>query len=123
MQIISQQSLYENRSTRIENRRRRSHPIARLFKRRIVTFLTSVKRWIEAERAARKAIAELAEMDDHMLRDLGLQRNAIESWVRQRPKLGTDDAPPFSNDTCAIHPVLPHSTASSNANSSPFASS
>jgi len=44
--------------------------------------MTKVKRTIEAELAIRRAMTELAEMDDHMLRDLGLHRSDIEGRLR-----------------------------------------
>jgi uncharacterized protein YjiS (DUF1127 family) len=39
------------------------------------------KRWAD-EAKIRKAIRELEELDDHALKDIGLQRGAIESQVR-----------------------------------------
>jgi uncharacterized protein YjiS (DUF1127 family) len=99
MEMHSRQSLDEIHGINLERRRRRSRPIARLLVTRIFEFLTRVKRAIEAELAARQAITELASMNDHMLRDLGISRCEIENAVRRpRAKVGTDDTPVFLND-------------------------
>jgi uncharacterized protein YjiS (DUF1127 family) len=99
MEMHSRQSLYEIHGISLERRRRRSRLVARLLVTRIFEFLATVKRAIEAELAARQAIAELASMNDHMLRDLGISRCEIENAVRRpREKIGTDDTPVFLND-------------------------
>ncbi len=55
-----------------------------------------MKTAIEAELAARQAATELASMNDHMLRDLGISRCEIENAVRRpRAKVGTDKTPFF----------------------------
>ena len=51
---------------------------------RVLAFLKRMKTAIEAELAARQAIAELASMSDYMLRDLGISRSEIENAVRRR---------------------------------------
>ena len=97
MEMHSRLSLYEIHGITFE--RRRSRLIARLLVTRIFEFLARVKRAIEAELAARQAITELASMNDHMLRDLGISRSEIEDAVRWPPaKVGTDDTPVFLND-------------------------
>lgn len=103
----SRQSLYEIHGISIERRRRRSRVVPRLLIARIVAFMANVKRTIKAELAIRRAMAELAEMDDYMLRDLGLHRGEIEGRLRrQQADVGTDDASVFSNTT-ACSPDLP----------------
>src|SRR5258708_1451868 len=82
MEMHSRQSLYEIHGISLERRRRRSRLIARLLVTRVFEFLARVKRAIETELAARQAIAELASMNDHMLRDLGISRCEIENAVR-----------------------------------------
>jgi uncharacterized protein YjiS (DUF1127 family) len=47
---------------------------------------------LKTELRARRAAAELAAMDDHMLRDIGISRSEIEHMVRQSPAAGR--APP-----------------------------
>ena len=74
MEMHSRQSLYEIHGISPERRRRRSRLTARLLIARIVSFLTGVKRAIETELTVRRAMTELAKMDDHMLRDLGIHR-------------------------------------------------
>jgi uncharacterized protein YjiS (DUF1127 family) len=82
MEMHSQASLYQIHGI-VVRRRGRSRPIVRRLVARILAFMTIVKRAIEAELAARQAMAELAEMDDRMLRDLGLSRREIENRVRR----------------------------------------
>jgi uncharacterized protein YjiS (DUF1127 family) len=107
MEMHSRQSLYEIHGISPE-RRRRSRLIARLLIAQIVAFLTGVKRTIEAELKIRRAMTELAEMDDHMLRDLGIHRGEIEHRLRaQRADVGTTDASVFSNTTANSYPDLP----------------
>jgi uncharacterized protein YjiS (DUF1127 family) len=66
-------------------------PIA-LLMMRIIRFPARLKRAIETELAVRQAIAELSQMNDHMLRDLGITRIDIENAVR-RPgvRFGADE--------------------------------
>ena len=56
--------------------------IALLFTR-IVKLFTRLKRAIETELAVRHAITELNELNDYMLRDLGIARGEIEHVVRR----------------------------------------
>ena len=108
MEMHSRQSLYEIHGISIEWRRRRPRLVARLLTARIAAFMTKVKRTIEAELAIRRAMTELPEMDDYMLRDLGLHRSDIEGRLRrQRANVGTDDASFASNTTARSHPHLP----------------
>ena len=106
MEMHSRQSFYDIHGISIE--RRRPRLVARLLTARIAAFMTKVKRTIQAELAIRRAMTELAEMDDHMLRDLGLHRSDIEGRLRpQRVNAGTDNASVFSNTTARSHPDLP----------------
>jgi len=82
MEMHSKASLYEIHGI-VVRRRGRSRPIVRRLVARILAFVTIVKRAIEAELAARQAMADLAEMDDRMLRDLGVSRSEIENRVRR----------------------------------------
>ena len=67
-----------------------------------------MKTAIEAELAARHAIEELASMNDHMLRDLGITRGEIESTVRRsRASIGMDYGPLLSNGIGQGDPALP----------------
>ena len=82
MEMHSQASLYEIHGI-VVRRGGRSRPIVRRIVARILAFVAIVKRAIGAELAARQAMADLAEMDDRMLRDLGLSRSEIENRVRR----------------------------------------
>jgi uncharacterized protein YjiS (DUF1127 family) len=83
MEMHSRQSLSEIHGISVARRLRSRRPsIARLAMARILAFLKAIGTAIKAELAARRAIAELASMDDHMLRDLGISRSEIESAVR-----------------------------------------
>jgi len=107
MEMHSRHSLYEIHGISIERRRPRSRLAARLIAR-TVAFMQKVKRTIEAELKIRRAMAELAKMDDHMLRDLGIHRGEIEDRLRaQRADAGTNNASVFSNTTANSHPDLP----------------
>jgi uncharacterized protein YjiS (DUF1127 family) len=78
--------------------RRQSAPgrIARGAIARFLAVLKAIKAAIEAELATRQAFAELASMNDHMLRDLGITPDEIEGTVRRsRTSIGTDNAIPL----------------------------
>jgi hypothetical protein len=110
MELHSRQSLYEIHgiSDAPARRRKRRRPLARLAIARVLAVLKSMKAAIEAELAARYANTELASMNDHMLRDLGITRSDIGDAVRgSRANAGTDGAPFLSNETGQSYPVLP----------------
>jgi uncharacterized protein YjiS (DUF1127 family) len=98
MEMHSRESLYEIHGLSPERRRRRSRltarVVARSLARRIAAFLTKVMRAIESELAIRRAMTELAEMDNRMLRDLGISRSEIQGLLRRpRVDVGPDDVP------------------------------
>ena len=109
MEMHSQRSLYEIHGISAPLRRRsRREGIARRAITWLLAILTRMKAAIQAELAVRRAIEELAGMNDHMLRDLGLTRGEIEGVVRwPRANVGTDDGPMLSNDTGQNYPALP----------------
>ena len=82
MEMHSKVSLYEIHGI-VVRRRAWSLPMVRRLVAGILAFVTIVKRAIEAELAARQAMAELAELDDRMLRDIGLLRSEIEGRLRR----------------------------------------
>ena len=90
---------------------------------RILEFFARLKRAIEIELEVRHAITELSELNDHMLRDLGITRAEIESVVR-RPviQVGTDDG--FSihgGETASVVPNIVATPRRSDAVRSPQA--
>ena len=96
-QMHSQPSLYDIHGISAPPRRQ-SAPgrIARGAIARFLAVLKAIKAAIEAELATRQAFAELASMNDHMLRDLGITRSEIESTVRgSRASIGTHYAIPL----------------------------
>ena len=109
MEMHSQRSLYEIHGISAPLRRQsRRGGIARRTITRLLAVLKRMKAAIETELAARRAIGELAGMNDHMLRDLGLTRGEIEGTVRRpRANVGTDVGPALSNDTGQNYPALP----------------
>ena len=109
MEMHSQRSLYEIHGISFPPRRQAGRGrIARRAIIRLVVAFKKLKSAIEAELAARHAIAELADMNDHMLRDLGITRGEIENAVRRpQANVGVDDGPVLSNDTGQHYPALP----------------
>jgi uncharacterized protein YjiS (DUF1127 family) len=95
MEMHSQRSLYEiHRISSPLRRRSRRGEITRRAITRLLAVLKKIKAAIEAELAARHAIIELSNMNDHMLRDLGITRGEIESVVRRpRASTGTEYEP------------------------------
>jgi uncharacterized protein YjiS (DUF1127 family) len=53
--------------------------------RHLAAMLPRLKLALKAELEVRRAAAELAGMDDHMLRDIGIHRSEIERVVRGSP--------------------------------------
>jgi uncharacterized protein YjiS (DUF1127 family) len=83
METHSRRSLFEIHGINApQERRLRRPPIAPLAIAQILTVLRTIIRAIEAKLRARRAIIELANLDDRMLRDLGITRSEIESAVR-----------------------------------------
>jgi uncharacterized protein YjiS (DUF1127 family) len=109
MEMHSRRSLYEIHGIDAPPRRQpRRGRIARRVIARLLAVLRKIKAAIEAELAARHAITELASMNDHMLRDLGITRSEIESTVRRaRASIGMDYGPLLSNDIGQGDPALP----------------
>ena len=79
MEMHSPQSLYAVHGISTRRRTRsRSRWIRSLF-----AMLSRLTTSFKAELRARRAAAELAEQDDRMLRDMGIDRSEIESAVRR----------------------------------------
>ena len=74
----------------------------------VLAVLKGIRKAIEAELAARHAIAELAGMDDRMLRDLGISRSEIENLIRRpRGNVRADDGSVPTGDAGYHRPALP----------------
>jgi hypothetical protein len=83
MEMHSRQSVYEIHGISAPPRRqRRWRSLMRLGIAGVLEVLKGIKEAIDAELAARRAIAELASMDDRMLRDLGITRGEIRNLIR-----------------------------------------
>ena len=93
MNMHSRYSLHHGHGVVIPGRRRRPGGWTSTMLAGIRGFLRELKRVIEGELAVRQAIVELREMNDHMLRDIGITRTDIERVLRQ-PDAGieTDEA-------------------------------
>ncbi|GLR89126.1 DUF1127 domain-containing protein [Bradyrhizobium iriomotense] len=109
MEMHSRQSLYEIHGIIAPQRRRtRWGKIARRAVTWLLAVFKSAKLAIAAELAARRGIEELAGMNDHMLRDLGITRSEIESRARlPRTSVGMDDTSIFPDDLAQCLPDLP----------------
>jgi uncharacterized protein YjiS (DUF1127 family) len=109
MEMHSRQSLYEIHgiSVAARLRLRRRSIVSQGFARGLA-FLKRTAAAIKAEWAVRRAIAEVSSMNDHMLRDIGINRSEIESVVRgMRTNAGTEALPIFWGDVGEWCPALP----------------
>jgi len=79
MEMHSPQSLYAVHGI---STRRRTRSQSRGI-RALLEALSRLATAFKAELRARRAVAELAEQDDRMLRDIGIGRSEIESAVRR----------------------------------------
>ena len=109
MEMHSRQSLNEIHGISAPPRRQ---PRWRSLMRRGITgvraVLKGIKEAIDAELAARRAIAELLTMDDRTLRDLGITRGEIGNLIRRpRGNVRADDEPVLSSDAGYHRPALP----------------
>jgi uncharacterized protein YjiS (DUF1127 family) len=86
----SPQSLYETHRISLMRARLRRRSTRRFGLARIVAFLKEVGTAIQTELAARRAMAQLASMNDHQLRDIGLSRCEIERAVRGLPNVAME---------------------------------
>ena len=84
MEMHSQQSLYAIHRIDV----RTSEQLFQRWTARISATLSKVKLALQHEMQARRAAAELASMDDRMLRDIGVSRHEIESVVRYSARRG-----------------------------------
>jgi uncharacterized protein YjiS (DUF1127 family) len=107
MEMHSRQSLNEIHGISAPPRRQpRWGSLMRLCIARVRAVLKGIAKAIDAELAARRAIVELASMDDRMLRDLGITRGEIKNLIR-RGNVGADDGPVLSSDAGYHRPALP----------------
>ena len=109
MEMHSQRSLYQVHGiSAAPLPRSRQGSMVRLVITRLLAALKRIREAIGYELEARRAITELSDMNDHMLRDLGITRGEIEGVVRQaRVKVGTNDMPSFQSETGQTYPALP----------------
>jgi len=91
MEMHLQQSLHEARRIGVIRARLRRRSDAGLGFAQVVAFLKAALAAVQAELAARRAIAQLASMNDHQLRDIGISRYEIESAVRGLQNVATAD--------------------------------
>jgi uncharacterized protein YjiS (DUF1127 family) len=109
MEMHSRQPLYEIHGIIAPQRRRsRWGKLARRAFTWLLVVLRSARAAIAAELAARCAIEELAGMNDHMLRDIGITRSELASRARwPRTSVGTDDTSIFADGLVQCRPDLP----------------
>jgi uncharacterized protein YjiS (DUF1127 family) len=109
MEMHSRHSLYEIHGIIAPQRRRsRWGKIARRVFTWLLVALRSARAVIAAELAARCAIEELAGMNDHMLRDIGITRKEPEGRARwPRTSVGTDDTSIYPDGLAQCRPDLP----------------
>ena len=109
MEMHSRKSLYEIHGISVPPRRqRRWRSLARRGIARTLAVLQAIATAIQAELATRRAIRELASMDDHMLRDIGLTRGEIQITIRgPRGNVGLDERPMLSGDIGQHDAALP----------------
>jgi len=88
MEMHTQQSLYEVHGISAPPRNRSSSR----WKVWGFAILSELKLALKAELQARRAAAELTQMDDRMLRDMGISRSEIESAVRRHARCELWDA-------------------------------
>ena len=108
MEMHSRQSLNEIHGISAPPRRQpRWRSLTRRSIAGVCAVLKRIKEVINAELAARRAIAELLTMDDRMLRDLGITRGEIGNLIRRpRGNLRGDDGL-LSSDAGSHRPALP----------------
>jgi uncharacterized protein YjiS (DUF1127 family) len=109
MEMHSRQSLNEIHGISVPPRRQPQwRSLMRLSIARVRTVLKGIAEAIDAELAARRAIAELLTMDDRTLRDLGITRGEIGNLIRRpRGNLRAVDGPVLSSDAGYQRPALP----------------
>jgi len=114
MEMHSRDSLYHTHGINTERQQPRPRRWAWALIGWIRRFFVEFKQAIETEFAVRQAIIELSDMDNHMLRDLGITRTEIESAVR-RPsaRIGTEEALVISSDESSS--IVPRITSTCRA--------
>jgi uncharacterized protein YjiS (DUF1127 family) len=108
MEMHSRQSLNEIHGISAPRRQPRWRSLMRLGIARVRAVMKRITKAIEAELAARHAIAELASVDDRMLRDLGMTRGEIGNLIRRRRgDVRADDEPVLTSDGAYHRSALP----------------